>query len=195
MGDVLPLHNVLYPFHLPCSSWTDPYSPLTSNLRGHLPQKCSNTLTQVCLWPSLMCLGQCPAPSLIRQHFNVMLSYWLTLFNVKLCEVSDLFILFSPTLSMVSNTCVLATRLCPTLCDPTNCSLPGFSAHGILQARTLEPGFSVHGTLQARILEWIAIPFSRGSSQPRDWTLVSCIAGKFFTTWATGKSYQIHSRL
>ena len=50
------------------------------------------------------------------------------------------------------------------------------------------PGFSVLGILQARILEWIAISFSRGSSQPRDWTLVSGIAGRFFTIWATGKS-------
>ena len=46
------------------------------------------------------------------------------------------------------------------------------------------PGFSIHGILQARILEWIAIPFSRGTSQPRDRTLVSCIAGRFFTVWA-----------
>jgi len=41
------------------------------------------------------------------------------------------------------------------------------------------PGSSAHGILQARILEWLAIPFSRGSSQPRDGTLVSCIAGGF----------------
>ena len=38
--------------------------------------------------------------------------------------------------------------------------------------------------LQARILEWVAFPFSRGSSHPRDWTQVSCIAGRFFTSWA-----------
>ena len=43
------------------------------------------------------------------------------------------------------------------------------------------PGSSVHGILQARILEQVAIPFSRGSSQPRDWTWVSCIAGRLFT--------------
>ena len=42
---------------------------------------------------------------------------------------------------------------CPTLCDPKDCSLPGFSVHGICQAR---------------VLEWVAISFSRGSSQPRD---------------------------
>ena len=44
---------------------------------------------------------------------------------------------------------------------------------------------SVHGILQARILEWVAIPFSRGSSLPRDQTWVSCTPGRFFTIWAT----------
>ena len=44
---------------------------------------------------------------------------------------------------------------------------------------------AVHGTLQAGVLEWAAVPFSRGSSQPRDQTQVSCIAGGFFTSWAT----------
>ena len=47
------------------------------------------------------------------------------------------------------------------------------------------PGSSVHGILQVRILEWVAIPFSRGSSQPRGQTRVSCIAGRLFTNWAT----------
>ena len=47
------------------------------------------------------------------------------------------------------------------------------------------PGSSVHGILQARILEWVAIPFSKGSSQPRDQSQVSQVAGRFFTVWAT----------
>ena len=62
--------------------------------------------------------------------------------------------------------CLCVTQLCPTLCDPMDCS---------------PPGSSVHGLLQARILEWLAITFSRRSSQPRDQTQVSCIAGGFFT--------------
>ena len=49
------------------------------------------------------------------------------------------------------------------------------------------PGSSVHGISQARILEWVAISFSRGLSQPRDWTWVSWIAGRFFAIWATRK--------
>ena len=47
------------------------------------------------------------------------------------------------------------------------------------------PGFSVHGIFQARVLEWVAISFSRGSSWPRDQTQVSCIAGRRFILWAT----------
>ena len=56
---------------------------------------------------------------------------------------------------------------CVWLCDPMDCSLPGSSVHGILQAR---------------ILEWVAMPSSRGSSQPRDRTQVFYTAGRFFTT-------------
>ena len=52
------------------------------------------------------------------------------------------------------------------------------------------PGSSVHGILQARILEWVAVPFSRGSSQPRDQTQVSCIASGFFTVWATREAQE-----
>ena len=61
---------------------------------------------------------------------------------------------------------------CPTLCDPMNCSLLGSSVHGIFLAR---------------VLEFVAMSFSRGSFQPRDRTQVSCIAGRHFTVWATGK--------
>ena len=56
--------------------------------------------------------------------------------------------------------CYLVTKLCPTLCDPTDHS---------------PPDSSVHGISQARILEWLVIFFSRGSSQPRDRTNISCI--------------------
>ena len=56
------------------------------------------------------------------------------------------------------------------LCDPMDCSLPGFSVHRIFQTR---------------VQEWAAIAFSRGSSRPRDWTKVSSIVGRCFTLWAT----------
>ena len=61
---------------------------------------------------------------------------------------------------------LLVTQSCPTLCDSTDCGPPGSSAHGVLQGR---------------ILEWVAVPFSRGSSQPRDRTHVSPTAGRFLT--------------
>ena len=66
--------------------------------------------------------------------------------------------------------CVLLAQSCLTLCNPMDCSSPGSFVHGILQARTLE---------------WVAIPYSRGSSWPRDWTQVSRSAGRFFTIWTT----------
>ena len=81
--------------------------------------------------------------------------------------------LLSQCFSKVSELQVLVTQLCLTVCDPMDYS---------------PPGFSVHGILQARILEWVAIPFSRGSSLCRDQTQVSCIAGRCFTVWAPGKS-------
>ena len=62
--------------------------------------------------------------------------------------------------------CVLVAQSYLTLCDPMDCSPPGSSVRGILQARRLE---------------WVAIPFSRGSSRPRDGTQVSRIVGKYFT--------------
>ena len=64
----------------------------------------------------------------------------------------------------------LVTQSCLTLSEPMDCSLPGSSVHGILQAR---------------MLEWVAIPSSRGSSQPRDQTQVSGIEGGFFTVGVT----------
>ena len=56
------------------------------------------------------------------------------------------------------------------------------------------PGSSVHGILQARILEWVAIPFSRGPSRPRDQIQVSRIAGRFFTVWVSREApFQMQS--
>ena len=65
---------------------------------------------------------------------------------------------------------VKVAQSCPTPCDPMD--------------------YTVHGILQDRILEWVAFPFSKGSSQPRDWTQVSHIAGGFFTSWATREAQE-----
>ena len=72
---------------------------------------------------------------------------------------------------------VLVTQACLTLCDSMDCR---------------PPGSSVHGILQATILRWVASPFSRGSSWPRDRTWVSCIADRFFTVWATREAHVTH---
>ena len=69
---------------------------------------------------------------------------------------------------------IRVTQSCPSLCDPADCSPPGSSAHGILQAR---------------ILECVEISFSRRSSRPRNQTQVSCIAGRFFTSEPPGKRH------
>ena len=68
---------------------------------------------------------------------------------------------------------VKVTQSYPTLCDPMD--------------------YTVHGILQTRILEWVAFPFSRGSSQPKNWTQASRIAGEFFTSWATREAQEYWS--
>ena len=70
---------------------------------------------------------------------------------------------------------MLVPHLCPTLCDPMDCS---------------PPGSSVHEIPQARILEWVAMIFSRGSSWAMYRTRVSCIVGRFFTFWAAREMYR-----
>ena len=92
----------------------------------------------------------------------------------------------NPNLSYLvvkSNTdCMSANLLqwCPTLWDPMDYSLPGSSVHGILQWR---------------LLEWVAISFLRGSSEPRDQTRVSCIAGRFFTVWGTKEALVTYQKI
>ena len=78
---------------------------------------------------------------------------------------SVIIIVVNTTISSYQFVKVKVTQLCPTLWDPMDSI--------------------VHGLLQARILDWVAFPFSKGSSQPRDQTQVSSIAGRFFTSWAT----------
>ena len=95
--------------------------------------------------------------SSLQNYENIHFCLW--------CFVTAAF----PNESSFIPVCVLVTQSCPNLCNPTDCSLPGFSVHGILQATTLE---------------WLALPFSRGSSRTRDQTLVSCVADRFFTIWA-----------
>ena len=95
--------------------------------------------------------------NLIKKYIYSILKYILYIIYITLCAVL----------------CVVALS-CPTLCNCMDCS---------------PPGSSVHGILQARILEWVAMPSSRESSQVRDRTQVSGIAGRFFTVGATGEAH------
>ena len=92
---------------------------------------------------------------------------------------------------------VSVAQSCPTFCNLMDCSPQGSSA-AAAAAKLLQscltlcnpidgspPGSPVPGILQARTLEWVAIPFFRGSFQPRDQTWVSCIVGRFITTRAS----------
>ena len=84
---------------------------------------------------------------------------------------SLLHILFFLTTTLYA-CCSLVTKLCLTLCDPMDCSLPGSYVHGISQVR---------------ILEWVAISYSRGSPWSKDQTHVSCLTNIFFTKAAPEK--------
>ena len=75
---------------------------------------------------------------------------------------------------------MLVAQSCSILCNLTDCS---------------PPGSSVYGLLQARLPEWVARCFFRASSQPRDQTWVSCTAGRFFTIWATREAHNSFSVL
>ena len=75
--------------------------------------------------------------------------------------------------------CCLVIQPCLTLCGPTDCRWPSSSVHGIFQAR---------------ILEWVAIPFSRGSFQPKDQTQVSCIGRWILYHWATREAHKESQR-
>ena len=97
-----------------------------------------------------------------RQELTTVLSGEQKLLSKKYCNAIK-----SEALNYFDCCAVLClvSQSCLTLRDPMDCS---------------PPGSSVHGILQGRILEWVAIPFSRGSSQLRDQTQVSYIAGRFF---------------
>ena len=112
--------------------------------------------------------------------------------------------------------CSLVAQSCLTLCDPIDCSPPGSSVYGDSPGKNT--GVNCHGLLQGifltqgsnpglphcrwifyhlshqgspRILEWVAYFLSRGSSWPRNWTEVFCIAGRFFTSWATREALPV----
>ena len=138
-----------------------------------------------------------------------------TLFAIPIPQ--QLWVLIRPMCFVL---CYIA-QSCLTLCDPMNCSPPGSSVHGdspgkntrvgchvllqeIFPSQGLNPGLlncrqilywlSHQGS--PRILEWVAYPFSRGSSWPRNWTRVFCIADRFFPSWASREAHnKAHSTI
>ena len=98
---------------------------------------------------------------------------WQTNLPTKICPVKAIVfpvVMYGCESWTIKESWSEVTQSCLTLCDPVDCSLPGSSVHGIFQAI---------------VLEWIAISFSKGSTQPRDWTRVSRIVDRRFTVWAT----------
>ena len=137
------------------------------------------------------------------KHFGFAWTESLFIFNFLLW-------LYQEQLITVCCVLCLVTQSCPTLCDPMDYSPPGSSIHGDSLGKNT--GVDCHAFLQGifptqgsnpglprcrwilyrlshqgswRILEWVAMPSSKGSSQHRDRTQVSCIAGRFFASWAT----------
>ena len=103
---------------------------------------------------------------------STCLGLWLGELNLEQAEIKKIMLMaqdLEPKAldqeELAFRTKLLIAQSCQTLGNPMDCS---------------PPGSSVHGILQARILEWVAISVSRGSSHPRDQTQVSCIAGRFF---------------
>ena len=127
--------------------------------------------TQTCELLSSGVLSQCPT-----------ISKWM---NEYMSEIMKLFLNFSTFIFLIltldysphheAGFCCycLVTKSCPTLCDPMNWS---------------PPGSSVHGIFQARILEWVAVSLSRGSSQPRDQTHITCSVRQILYLGAIGQA-------
>ena len=115
-------------------------------------------------------------------HYIYTSEYYSSIKRMEYCLLQqhgwtlDIIILSEKVLKMK----MLVAHSCPTLCDTMDCSLTDSSVHGILQAR---------------ILEWVAIAFSRGSSQPKDWTWISCTAGSLFTFWVTREAHTKWSKV
>ena len=110
---------------------------------------------------------QCPSRSPRVCSNSCPLSRWCYL-TISSSATPFSFCLQSLPASKKMKVKVLVAQLCLTLCDSMDCSPPGSSVHGML--------------------EWVAIPFFRGSSWPRDWIQVSCISGRFFALWDTSEA-------
>ena len=156
---------------------------LLSTFEQVVHQKCHSHRLQpaqlhlLAQWPVFSFLNCCSPAMLFLEYIPWILCYLIFVcfyFKVILCAVSlctrvallksRVFIRQHVIRLLPRFVKMKVAQLCLTLCDPMD--------------------YTAHGILQARILEWVAVFFSRGSSQPRDWTQVSHIVGGFFTSWA-----------
>ena len=162
------------------------------------PQYCCISLKVVCLFLQILAIGYLSCKITMKMKVSIFCSSFTSILKY-LCRIKSSF--------------VKVAQSCQTLCNPMDCLPPGSSVHesssgknngvgchaflqgifptqgsnpGLLHCRQIFYHLSHHGS--PRILEWIAYPFPRGSSQPRNWTGVSCTAGRFFTSWATRKA-------
>ena len=120
----------------------------------------------LCKWPILFC-GLYLSTCLSSLSFIVFYIYFVC-WCISLCGWHHTFSFLLSFFSFIKrDLCMLSLSVVSDSLDPMGWR---------------PPGISVHGILQASILEWVAISFSRGSSQPRDRNCVSCLAGRFFTT-------------
>ena len=158
-------HQIIEIILVGTSNWVSPYEGLGHGKRDFQEQLGLHVLFLRGIWP--FCLPVTDGQASVRGA-----STWAPRFLTICLQVSEM--LSQPLSEWVSE----VTQLCPTLCDHMDCSLPGSSLHGILQAR---------------VLEWVAISFSRGSSRPRDWTWVFCIPGRCFNLWAIREAQPLRS--
>ena len=164
---------------------------------GMCPNQDLGTRFAHCCWSWVPLLLLCP----LTGHSSVMCTQIHTRVCVYIC------------IKCCAVLCLVA-QLNLTLCDPMDCSLPGSSVHGdspsknngvgchtllqgIFQTQGLNPGllhcrqimYSLSHKGSPRTLKWVAYPFSRRSSHPRNWTRVSCIEGGLFTSWTTREAH------
>ena len=150
------------------SAYIDSSHPICLTHRKTFPVQFHDLWRSPTLWPypydALYTL-----PCYTHLHFHMKCKLWIYyLFMIKFCLAPRK----TSTKEYIFNLCVCVwvPQSCPTICDPMDCN---------------PRGSSVHGISQARILDWVAIPFSRVPSQPRDWTCISSIDRWILSIWAT----------
>ena len=142
---------VLPPGVLGVSGGLEPMEQTQGRPRG--PQSCSTFLL-------LMCCDRLRLLTNAQWQHPVCLRNWSRLHPIRALIFPSLSSPFPSPQHWHEGMCAKSLQLCPTLCDPMDCS---------------PLGSSVHRIFQARMLEWVAISSSRGSSQPWDWTCISCV--------------------